>query len=60
MTKKAARETIEAYKDMTAWFNNECKHEDMYNMFRYRMGFGEAESRIMIAALVAAGAKFSK
>lgn len=57
-TKKQARETIEAYKDMTAYFDGSIKQEDMYDMFRYRYQFGEAETRVLIAALVNAGAKF--
>lgn len=57
-TKKAAKESIEAYKDMTSYFDNSMSQEDMYNMLRYRMQFGEAETRIIIAALVLAGAKF--
>ena len=59
-TKKQARETIESYKDMTAWFDNEMSQSDMYEMLKYRMRFGEAESRIIIAALVNAGAKFKE
>ena len=57
-TKKAAKESIEAYKDMTSYFDNSMSQEDMYNMLRYKMQFGEAETRIIIAALVLAGAKF--
>ena len=57
-TKKAAKESIEAYKDMTSYFDNSMSQEDMYNMLRYRMQFGEAETRVIIAALVLAGAKF--
>ena len=57
-TKKAAKESIEAYKDMTSYFDKSMSQEDMYNMLRYRMQFGEAETRVIIAALVLAGAKF--
>ena len=35
-------------------------NEEMYNMLRYRMQFGEAETRTIIAALVISGAKFKK
>lgn len=59
-TKKQAKETIESYKDMTSWFDNEMSQADMYEMLKYRMRFGEAESRIIIAALVNAGAKFKE
>lgn len=57
-TKKKAKESIEAYKDMTAFFDESMTQEDMYNMLRYRMRFGEAETITIIAALVLAGAKF--
>ena len=57
--KQRAKETILAYKDMTCFFDGSVKHEDMYNMLRYRMKFGEAESRVIIAALINAGAKFA-
>lgn len=60
MTKKSAREAIEAYKDLTAYFDESMTQEAMYNMLRYRMQFGEAESRVIIAALIIAGAKFAR
>lgn len=58
-TKKAAAETIKAYQDMTGYFDNSIEQSQMYDMLRYRMHFGEAETRVIIAALVLAGAKFS-
>ena len=58
-TKKNAKETIEASKDMTAYFDGSINHEKMYEMLRYQMRFGEAETRVIIAALVNAGAKFN-
>ena len=45
---------------MTSYFDESMTQADMYNMLRYRMAFGEAEARCIIAALVLAGAKFSK
>lgn len=57
-TKVKAKETIEAYKDMTAYFRNEITMESMYNMLRYEMRFGEAETRVILASLVCCGAKF--
>ena len=57
--KQRAKETILAYKDMTAYFDGSIKHSEMYDMLRYRMKFGEAESRVIIAALINAGAKFA-
>lgn len=57
-TKAAAKETIEAYKEMTGYFDASITQADMYDMLRYRMGFGESESRCIIAALTIAGAKW--
>lgn len=57
-TKKVAKETVEAYAQHTNWFDGSINQKDMYEMLRYRMQFGEAESRVIIAALVMAGAKF--
>ena len=58
-TKKKAREGIEAYKDRTAFFDGSIKQSEMYEMLRYRMQFGEAETQVIIAALVNSGAVFS-
>lgn len=57
-TKKAAKETVETYADMTAWFDESMTQREMFEMLRYRMQFGKAETRVIIAALVMAGAKF--
>lgn len=57
-TKKQERETIEAYKDLTAYFDGSISRESMYEMLRNRMFFGEAESRVIIASLILAGAQF--
>ena len=60
-TRKAAREIIreEADKRNTNYFSGELKFSDMRDMLRYRMGFGEAETELILAALVNAGAKFA-
>lgn len=59
-TKKAAKEIIEAEKkeDRLFWLSGDSRMRDMYNMLRNSMGFGAAETRFMLAALVTAGAKF--
>ena len=49
---------IRENKDMTAWFTGELSQDDMWAMFRYRMGFGEAETAVLLAALIKIGAKF--
>lgn len=50
---------IRENKDMTAWFTGECSQTEMWQMFRYRMQFGEAETAVLLAALIKAGAKFT-
>lgn len=59
-TKKAAKEIIEAEKneDRLFWLSGDSRMSDMHDMLRYRMGFGAAETRFILAALVNAGAKF--
>lgn len=49
---------IREQKDFTAWFTGEYSQTEMWEMFRYRMGFGEAESAVLLAALIKVGAKF--
>ena len=58
MTKAKAREIIEANKDNTAYFDKSISAKEMYEMLRYRMRFGEAETKVIIAALEVSGAKF--
>ena len=60
MTKKSAKEAIESYKDMTMFFDGSMTQNEMYNMLRYHMRFGEAETRVIISALILSGAKFKK
>ena len=57
-TKKHARECVEAYANLTGWFDESMTQREMFEMIRYRMPFGEAETRVIIAALIMAGAKF--
>lgn len=63
MTRAAARREIENLKDCTAYFGENVdtpiSYNDMYELFRYRCRFGEAETRVIIAALIAAGATFA-
>ncbi len=49
---------INENKDNTAYFDRSYSQCDMWNMLRYRMQFGEAETAVIIAALIKAGAKF--
>ena len=62
-TKKYCDYIIKTQKDNTAFFGNTLsgepmKLDDMYDMLRYRMGFGIAETEVIIASLIKAGAKF--
>ena len=49
---------IRENKDNTAWFDQSCSMDDMWEMLRYRMNFGEAETAIIIASLIKTGAHF--
>ena len=60
MTKKVAWEQIEKFKDETNYFSGSIKLDDMRDMLRYRMQFGEAEAEVILAALTIAGAKFQE
>ena len=65
-TQKECTTIINMYKNKTAYFgNNEImgenvpmKFSDMYEMFRFRYGFGEAETNVILASLMKCGAKF--
>ena len=59
-TKKQDRETVHAYPDPTAHLDSSITRGEMYEMLRYRMRFGEAESRVIISAMVLAGAQFKE
>lgn len=61
-TKKECDIIIKNNKDNTAYFGNTLSghpmtFDDMYNMLRWRMGFGNAETMVIIASLIKAGAK---
>lgn len=60
LTKKVAIEQINEIKqnETTAYFDGSLTANQMKEMLRYRMGFGEAETNVIIAALVISGAKF--
>lgn len=60
MTKKAAKEILDIEKadPQTAYFDGELSASDMKDMLRNRMNFGRAETNVILAALVLAGAKF--
>lgn len=57
-TKANAKETVDAYKDMTSYYDGSMTQDEMYALLRYRMMFGDAETRCIIAALTISGAKW--
>ena len=57
-TRNAAKEAIEHYKDLTGYFDGSLNMADMAQMFRDKH-FGEAETNVIIAALVLVGGKFT-
>lgn len=59
-SKKNANEILEAYKNLTGYFDGELTYAEMYSMLRDRMKFGEAETQVILSALTLVGAKFIK
>lgn len=59
MTKKAAKEILDLWKDETNYFNGTLTSAEFESMLQYRMGFGLAESITITMALILAGAKFA-
>ena len=53
-------DVLDYYANKTEWFDGTVTRESMYDMFRNRMCFGEAESNVLLAALEFAGAKWKK
>ena len=60
MTTREAKNIIKYHKDNTSYFDGTITRDDMYNMLRYRMRFGESETEVILAALVLAGADFKE
>lgn len=59
-TQKEATNIIEQYANETNYFTGKINITDMYDMFRYRYNFGEAETMVILASLVKSGAKFTR
>lgn len=59
MTNNEAKNIINENKDNTSYFDGSISYDEMYNMLRYRMAFGEAETKVIIASLKLSGAKFN-
>lgn len=58
MTKTLAKKIVEREKNNTAYFDESMTRDQMYAMLRERMRFGIAETEVIIASLIIAGAKF--
>lgn len=58
-TKKQCDDIISKYKGNTAYFGEPyfMRYDEIYDMLRYRMQFGEAETQVIIASLIKCGAK---
>ena len=55
---KQCNKIIAENKDNTMYFNEQMTFEQMYNMLRLQMEFGEAETKVIIASLIKNGAMF--
>ena len=55
-----AKWVIKHYGKKTAYFDKTLKYSDMYLMLRDRYNFGVAETEVIMAALILAGAKFKE
>lgn len=44
----------------TNYISNEIPLQDMLDMFRYDFNFGEAETQVILASMMACGATFKK
>ena len=59
-TKTDCTRNIEECKDNTGYFDESITLPDMWEMLHCRMHFGNAETAVIIAALIKAGAKFKE
>lgn len=59
ITKVYAREVLDIWKNKTGYFDGSISYGYMESMLRYRMGFGIAETQVIMMSLILAGAKFA-
>jgi hypothetical protein len=57
-SKKLAQEILNEQMKDTGYADGNLTMAGMKDMLRYQMRFGEAETNVIIAALIKAGAKF--
>lgn len=55
---RECNDIIRAFKDATGYFSREISMDDMWVMFRLKYNFDEAETAVILASLIKAGAKF--
>lgn len=60
MTREEALLVIKENQDATNWFDGSILIQEMEDMLRYQMRFGEAETAVIMAALTLAGANFAE
>lgn len=58
ITDREASDKLAENKSQTSYFDGSLSLEEMYEMLRFRSGFGVAETNVILASLVLAGAKF--
>lgn len=58
ITDREALDKLAENKHQTSYFDGSLSLEEMYEMLRFRSGFGVAETNVILASLVLAGAKF--
>lgn len=57
-TQEECKNIIAENKENTNYFDGSMTFNDMYQMLRYRMNFGESETAVIISSLIPNGAKF--
>lgn len=57
-TKRKAADMVRENIEKTGYSSGDISIQSMYEMLRCRMGFGNAEAKTILSALVLAGAKF--
>lgn len=58
LSKEKAQEYFDDCKDYTDYFDGEITYKEIYDIFRYRLGFSESATKTILSALVICGAKF--
>lgn len=59
ITKAYAKEVLDIWKNETGYFDRSVSYFQMETMLRDRMGFGIAETQVIMMSLILAGAKFA-